>query len=63
LRPIEAPVRSEVPRQNDNEKKDRERPNFILEETVKRDLKDWSITRELALDRREWKLVIHVVES
>jgi hypothetical protein len=29
---------------------------------VKRDLKDWRITNELALDRREWKLVIHVPE-
>jgi hypothetical protein len=27
---------------------------------VKRDLKDWCITKELALDRREWKLAIHV---
>jgi hypothetical protein len=25
---------------------------------VKRDLKDWCITKELALDRREWKLVL-----
>jgi hypothetical protein len=27
---------------------------------VKRDLKDWCITKKLALDRREWKLAIHV---
>jgi hypothetical protein len=26
---------------------------LIWEESVKRDLKDWSITKELALDRRE----------
>jgi hypothetical protein len=26
------------------------------------DLKDWCITKELALDRREWKLAIHVPE-
>jgi hypothetical protein len=25
-------------------------------------LKDWCITKELALDRREWKLAIHVLE-
>jgi hypothetical protein len=31
------------------------------EESVKRDLKDWCI-KELALDRREWKLAIHVSE-
>jgi hypothetical protein len=29
---------------------------------VKRDLNDWYITKELALDRREWKLAIHVLE-
>jgi hypothetical protein len=29
---------------------------------VKRDLKDWSVTNELALDRREWKLAIHGLE-
>jgi hypothetical protein len=39
-----------------------ERPNLIWEESVKRDLKDWSIVKEVALDRREWKLVIHVSE-
>jgi hypothetical protein len=29
---------------------------------VKRDLKDWCITKELPLYRREWKLAIHVSE-
>jgi hypothetical protein len=33
---------------------------LVSEESVKRDLKDWSITNELALDRRRWKLGIHV---
>jgi hypothetical protein len=33
------------------------------EESVKSDLKDWCITKELALDRREWKLKIHVPKS
>jgi hypothetical protein len=37
--------------------------NLTWEESVKRDLKDWCITNELALDRREWKLAIHVPES
>jgi hypothetical protein len=37
-------------------------PNLTWEESVKRDLKDWCITKELALDRREWKLAIHVPE-
>jgi hypothetical protein len=26
------------------------------EESIKRDLKDWSITKELAMDRAAWKL-------
>jgi hypothetical protein len=30
------------------------------EESVKRDLKYWCISKELALDRREWKLAIRV---
>jgi hypothetical protein len=30
---------------------------------VKIDLKDLCITKELALDRREWKLAIHMSES
>jgi hypothetical protein len=33
------------------------------EKSVKRDLKDWYITKEVALDRTEWKLVIYVSES
>jgi hypothetical protein len=51
--PIEAPIRSGVIRRSGNEKRDRERPNLICEESVKRDLKNWSITKEITLDRRE----------
>jgi hypothetical protein len=51
-----------VIRRTANKKRDRGRPNLTCEEFVKRDLKDWCITKELALDRREWKLVIHVSE-
>jgi hypothetical protein len=40
----------------------RGRPNLTWEESVKRDLKDWSITKELAMDRAAWKLDIHVLE-
>jgi hypothetical protein len=50
---MEAPVRSGVIRRFDNEKRARGRPNLTWEESVKRDLKDWCITKELALDRRE----------
>jgi hypothetical protein len=61
-RPAEAPVRSGVISRSDNEKRGRGRPNLTWEECMKRDLKDWCITKELALDRREWKIAIHVLE-
>jgi hypothetical protein len=61
-RPAEASVRSGVIRRSDNEKRGRWWANLIWEESVKRDLKDWCITKELALDMREWKLAIHVSE-
>jgi hypothetical protein len=52
-RPTEAPVRSGVIKRSGNEKRGRGRPNLTWEESMKRDLKDWCITKELALDRRE----------
>jgi hypothetical protein len=61
-RPAEPPVRSGVIRQSSNEKRGRGRPNLTWEESVKRDLKNLCITKELVLDRREWKLAIHVPE-
>jgi hypothetical protein len=62
-RSAEAPVCSRVIRRSGNEKRGRWWPNLTWEESVKRDLKDWCITNELALDRREWNLAIHVSES
>jgi hypothetical protein len=59
-RPAEASIRNGVIRQTNNEKRGRGRLNLTWEESVKRDLKDWCITKELVLDRREWKLAIHV---
>jgi hypothetical protein len=61
-RPADAPICNGVIRQTDNEMRDRGRSNLVWEESVMRDLKDWCITKELALDRREWKLIIHVSE-
>jgi hypothetical protein len=49
----EAPIRNWVIRRTGNKKRDRERSNLTWEESVKRDLKNWYITKELALDRRE----------
>jgi hypothetical protein len=59
---VEAPVCSRVIRRTGNERRGRCRPNLTWEEYVKSDLKDWCITKELALDRREWKLAIHIPE-
>jgi hypothetical protein len=59
-RPAEAPVCSGVTSQTGNGWRGGGRSNLTWEESVKRDLKDWSITKELALDRRERKLAIHV---
>jgi hypothetical protein len=61
-RPTKAPIRNGVIRRTGNKKRGKGRPNLTWEESVKRDLKDWYITNELALDRREWKLAIHVSE-
>jgi hypothetical protein len=61
-RPPEAPVHSGRLKHADNVKRGRGRPNLTWEESVKRDLKDWSITKELAMDRGAWKLAIHVPE-
>jgi hypothetical protein len=54
--------RNGVIRRFGNNKRGRGRPNLIWEKSVKRDLKDWCITKELALDGSEWKLTIHVSE-
>jgi hypothetical protein len=62
-RPAEAPIHNGLIRRTGNKKRGRGRPNLTWEESVKRDLNDWCIIKELALDRREWKLVIHVPES
>jgi hypothetical protein len=57
-----APIRNGVIRRTGNKKRGRGQPNLTWEEFVKRDLKDWCVTKELALNRREWKLAIHVPE-
>jgi hypothetical protein len=58
----DAPIHNGVIRRTSNKKRDRVRPNLTWEESVKRYLNDWCITKELALDRREWKLAMHVLE-
>ncbi|GJN16500.1 hypothetical protein PR202_gb03499 [Eleusine coracana subsp. coracana] len=60
--PEEPPVRSAVIRRPENVKRGRGRgrPNLTWEESLKRDLKDWNVVKELAIDRSAWKLAIHV---
>ena len=60
-RPPEAPVRSGVLERVDNVKRGRGRPKLTWDESVKRDLKDWNISKEIALDRSAWRLAINVV--
>ena len=38
----------------------RGRPKLTWVESVKRDLKDWNISKEIALDRSAWRLAINV---
>ena len=50
-RPPEAPVCSGVLKRVDKIKRGRDRPKLIWNESVNRDLKDWDISEELALNR------------
>ncbi|KAG2603998.1 hypothetical protein PVAP13_4NG035150 [Panicum virgatum] len=61
-RPREAPVRNGVLERVNNVKRGRGRPKLTWDESVKRDLKDWNISKEIALDRSAWRLAINVPE-
>ena len=61
-RPPEAPVHSGVLKCVDKVKEGRSRPKLTWDESVKRDLKDWNISKEVALDRSAWRLAISVPE-
>ena len=43
-------------------KRDRGRPKLMWDESVKRNLKDWNISKEIDLDRSTWRLAINVPE-
>ena len=43
-------------------KRGRGRPKLTWDELVKRDLKDWNISKEIALDRNAWRVAINVPE-
>jgi hypothetical protein len=61
-RPPEAPMRSGVLKRADNVKSGRSRPKLTWDESVKRDLKEWNIFKDLAMDRSAWRLAINVLE-
>ena len=44
----------------DKVKRGRGRPKLTWDESVKRDLKDWNISEEVALDKSAWRLAINV---
>ena len=46
----------------DNVKRGRGRPKLTWDELVKRDIKDWNISKEIDLDRSAWRLAINVSE-
>ena len=62
-RPPEAPVNSGTLRSMENTRRGRGRPKLTWTEAVKRDLRDWNVPKDLALDRTAWKSAIHVPES
>ena len=59
-RPPEAPVRNGVLERVDNVKRGKGRPKLTWDELVKRDLKNWNISKKIALDRSTWRLAINV---
>jgi hypothetical protein len=61
-RPPEAPVRSSILSRHENIRRGRGRLRLTWKEAIKRDLKEWNISKEIAFDRSVWKLAIHVSE-
>ena len=53
-------MRNGVLEQVDNVKRGRGRPKLTWDESVKRDFKEWNISKDLAIDRSAWKLAINV---
>jgi hypothetical protein len=46
----------------DNVKRGRGRPKLTWDGSVKRDLKEWNISKELAMHRSAWRLATNVPE-
>jgi hypothetical protein len=62
-RPLEAPVRSGVLDRVGSVRRGRGRPKLTWDESVKRNLKEWDIPKELVMDRSAWRLAINVPET
>jgi hypothetical protein len=62
-RPPEAPVRSGVLDRVDSVRRGRGRPKLTWDESIKRDLKECDIPKELVMNRSAWRLVINVPET
>jgi hypothetical protein len=57
----ETPVCSKILRHDDNEKR-RGKLKLTWKETVKGDLKEWDVPKDLTLNKSAWKIAIHVRE-
>jgi hypothetical protein len=60
--PLEAPMGSGVLDRVESVRRGRGRPKLTWDESVKRDLKEWDIPKELVMDRNVWRLAINVPE-
>jgi hypothetical protein len=61
-RPHEAPVRSDILIRPNNTRRENDRLWLIWEEAIKRNLKEWNISKELILGMSAWMIAIHVQE-
>jgi hypothetical protein len=62
-RPSEAPVRIGVLDRVGSVRRGRGRPKLTWDESVKRDLKEWDIPKELVMDRSASRLAINVPKT
>ena len=53
-------MRSGVLKRVNNVKRGRGRPKLTWDESVKRDLKKWNISKEVPLDMSAWRLAINI---
>jgi hypothetical protein len=58
-----APVRSGVIDRVDSVNRGRGRHKLTWDELVKGDLKEWNISKDLAMERSAWRLAIDVIEQ